>query len=143
DEPEPEPDDAHQSLSTAAPAGFDAAAAHPRVVLHYPPSDGALRAGHRVVRAEGGGPLSLQHLTEFLGRRGCQVQIQPVLDPTEVAPVDGYEIPARLRAAVRVRQVADVFPFGSCLSPSMDLDHTERYVSMDYGGRPGPTRLDN
>ena len=142
-QPEPEPDDDHQSLSMAAPAGFDAAAARPRVVLHYHLSEAAPRAGQAVVRAEDGGPLTLHQLTEFLGRSGCQVQIQPVLDPTEVAPVDGYEIPARLRAAVRVRQIADVFPFGSCLSPSMDLDHTERYVPMDYGGPPGQTRLDN
>jgi hypothetical protein len=142
-EPEPEPDDDHQSLSMAAPAGFDAAAARPRVVLHYHLAEAALRAGDAVVRAEDGGPLTLHQLTEFLGRSGCQVQIQPMLDPTQVAPVDGYEIPARLRAAVRVRQIADVFPFGSCLSPSMDLDHTERYVPMDYGGPPGQTRLDN
>jgi hypothetical protein len=66
-----------------------------------------------------------------------------VLDPTEAAPVDGYEIPAQLRAAVRARQIADVFPFGTCLSPHMDLDHTERYVPMDYGGPPGQTRLGN
>ena len=61
----------------------------------------------------------------------------------EVAPIDGYEIPQRLRAAVRGRQIADVFPFGTCLSPKMDLDHTERYVAMDYGGPPGQTRLGN
>jgi hypothetical protein len=65
------------------------------------------------------------------------------MDPTEIAPIDGYEIPQRLRAAVRVRQIADVFPFGTCLSPNMDLDHTDRYVSMDYGGPPGQTRLGN
>ena len=28
--------------------------------------------------------------------------------------MDGCEIPARLRAAVKVRQIADVFPFGTC-----------------------------
>ena len=49
-----------------------------------------------------------------------------VLDPTEVTPVDGYEV-QRLRAAVRAKQIADVFPFGTCVSPTMDLDHTERY----------------
>jgi hypothetical protein len=80
---------------------------------------------------------------ELLGRTGCQIRIQPVLDPTEVAPVDGYEIPQRLRAAVRARQIADVFPFGTCLSSNMDLDHTERYVPTDYGGPPGQTRLGN
>ena len=141
-DPEPEPDD-HQSLSMAAPSAFNSKAARPRVVLHFHLSEAALRAGQAVVRPEDGGPLTLDQLVEFLSRSGCPVRIQPVLDPTELAPVDGYEIPARLRAAVRVRQIADVFPFGSCLSPSMDLDHTERYVSMDYGGPPGQTRLGN
>ena len=42
--------------------------------------------------------------------------VQPVLDPAAVAAVDGYEVPQRLRAAVRVQQIADVFPFGICLA---------------------------
>jgi hypothetical protein len=142
-EPEPEPEADHQSLSIAVPPVFDAAAARPRVVLHFHLAEAALRSGHALVRPEDGGPLTLHQLTEFLRRSGCQVRIQPVLDPIEVAPVDGYEIPARLRAAVRVRQIADVFPFGTCLSSTMDIDHTERYVSMDYGGPPGQTRLSN
>jgi hypothetical protein len=137
-----EPDD-HYSLSMAPPPAFDAKAARPRVVLHFHLSDAALRSGHALVRCEDGGPLRLAELVEFLGRTGCQIRIQPVLDPTEVAPVDGYEIPQRLRAAVRARQIADVFPFGTCLSSTMDLDHTERYVPTDYGGPPGQTRLGN
>jgi hypothetical protein len=137
-----EPDD-HHSLSMAPPPAFDARAVRPRVVLHFHLSDAAFGAGHALVRCEDGGPLRLAELVEFLGRTGCQLRIQPVLDPTQVAPVDGYEIPQRLRAAVRARQIADVFPFGTCLSSSMDLDHTERYVPTDYGGPPGQTRLGN
>ncbi len=57
--------------------------------------------------------------------------------------VVAYEVSPRLQAAVRYRQVADVFPFGTCISPSMDLDHTQPYRSMDYGGPPGQTRLGN
>ena len=143
-EPEPEPEaDDHKSLSMAVSGGFDAKAARPRVVLHFHLSEVALRSGHALVRPADGGPLTLDQLKEFLSQNGCQVRIQPVLDPTESAPVDGYEIPARLRAAVRVRQIADVFPFGTCLSPKMDIDHTERYVPMDYGGPPGQTWLGN
>ena len=143
-EPEVDPAaDDHQSLSTTAPPGFNAHAARPRVVLHFHLAEAALRTGHAIVRPEDGNPLTLNQLVEFLGRSGCQIRIQPVLDPTEVAPVDGYEIPAQLRAAVKARQIADVFPFGTCLSPNMDLDHTERYVPMDYGGPPGQTRLGN
>jgi hypothetical protein len=148
DEPESESDpetDDHQSLSMAVPPGFDAAAARPRVVLHFHLSEAALHTGHgqAVVRPEDGGPITLEELVEFLSRTRCQVRIQPVLDPTEIAPVDGYEVPQRLRAAVRAKQIADVFPFGTCLGPKMDLDHTERYVPMDYGGPPGQTRLGN
>ena len=139
---EPTEADDHRSLSMAPP-GFSAKAARPRVILHFHLSEAALRSGHALVRPEDGGPITLDQLVEFLSRSGCQVRIQPVLDPTEVAPVDGYEIPARLRAAVRVRQIADVFPFGTCLSRNIDIDHTERYVPMDYGGPPGQTRLSN
>jgi hypothetical protein len=141
-ESEAESDD-HQSLSVAVPPGLDASAARPRVVLHFHLSEAALPSGHAVVRPQDGGPLTLDELVEFLGRSPCQVRIQPLLDPTEVAPVDGYEVPQRLRTAVRVRQIADVFPFGTCLSENMDLDHTERYVPTDSGGPPGQTRLGN
>jgi hypothetical protein len=148
DEPgcQPEVDpaaDDHQSLSMRVPPGFDAKAARPRIVLHFHLAEAALRTGHTIVRPEDGDPITLNQLADFLRRSGCQVRIQPVLDPTEAAPVDGYEIPAQLRAAVKARQIADVFPFGTCLSPNMDLDHTERYVPMDYGGPPGQTRLGN
>jgi hypothetical protein len=40
--------------------------------------------------------VTLEELVEFLGRTGCQVRIQPVLDPTEIAPIDSYEVPQRL-----------------------------------------------
>jgi hypothetical protein len=141
-EPYPEVDD-HRSLDLTMPPGLDVGAARPKVVLHFHLSDAAVRIGHGIVRPEHGGPTTLDELVEFLGRTGCTVDVQPVLDPAAVAPVDGYEVPQRLRAAVRVQQIADVFPFGSCLSPSMDLDHTERYVSMDYGGPPGQTGRGN
>jgi hypothetical protein len=145
-EPELEPDvdtDDHRSLSMAPPPDFDAKAARPRAVLHFHLSEAAVGTGQAIVRPEDGGPLTFAELVEFLGRTGCQVRIQPLLDPTEIAPIDGYEVPQRLRAAVRVRHVADVFPFGTCVSPQMDLDHTERYVAMDYGGPPGQTQLGN
>src|SRR5215207_6451502 len=141
-EPEVEPDD-HQSLSMTVPRGCEAKAARSRVVLHFHLAEAALRTGHAIVRPENRDPITLHQLTEFLSRSGCQIRIQPVLDPTGVAPVDGYEIPAQLRAAVKARQIADIFPFGTCLSPHMDIDHTERYLPMDYGGPPGQTRLGN
>jgi hypothetical protein len=149
--PEPEAEEAaleaeaddHQSLSMTVPPGFEAKAARPRVVLHFHLAEAALRTGQTIVRPENGDPLTLTQLMEFLSRNRCEVRIQPVLNPTAVAAVDSYEIPAQLRAAVRALQVADVFPFGTCLSQNMDLDHTERYLPVDYGGPPGQTRLGN
>ena len=144
-EPEPadptEPHD-HRSLSMRLPTSFDAKAARPKVVLHFHLTDHALQQGG-VVRPEHGEPVTINQLTEFLAAAGCQVRVQPVLDPASTAPIDWYEVSPRLRAAVRYRQVADVFPFGTCISPSMDLDHTQPYRSMDYGGPPGQTRLGN
>jgi hypothetical protein len=92
-EPESDPEgDDHRSVSMALPPAFDAQAALPRVVLHFHLSEAALGTGQGLVRPEDGGPLPLAELMELLGRSGCQVRMQPVLDPTEIAPVDGYEI---------------------------------------------------
>ena len=145
---QPEPDEStdsanHQSLSTTVPAGFDAKAARPKVVLHFHLTDAALVRGHGSVRPEHGDALTLDQLTEFLAATGCPVKVQPVIDPVATAPIDGYEISPRLRAAVRYRQVADVFPFGTCLSPDMDLDHSQPYLPRNKGGPPSQTRLGN
>ena len=145
DEPRDEPDEAedHQSLSLQPPAGFDAKVARPRVVLHFHLTEDALKHGHGIVRPEHGEPLTVNQLVEFLASTRCQIRVQPVLDPAGTAPIDGYEVSPRLRAAVRYWQIADVFPFGSCTSPSMDLDHTTPYLPMDHGGPPGQTRFGN
>ena len=108
-EPDPEADD-HRSLEVTMPPGLDVRAARPKVVLHFHLSDGGLRTGSGLVRPEHGGPTTLDEFVEFLGRTGCTVNVQPVLDPTAVAPVDGYEVPQRLRAAVRVQQSPTCFP---------------------------------
>lgn len=138
-----EPHDDHRSLSMVVPPAFDATAARPRVVLRFHLTDDALKHGHGIVRPEHGDPLTVNQLVEFLASAGCSVRVQPVLDPAGTAPIDGYEVSPRLRAAARYWQVADVFPFGTCTSPGMDLDHTQRYLPMDYGGPPGQTRFDN
>lgn len=54
--------------------------------------------------------------------------------------VDGYEIPPRLRRAVRYRDIADIFPWATCVSPGMDLDHTIPYATA---GPPGQTQFGN
>ena len=110
---EPVEADDHLSLSMQPPPGFDAKAARPRVVLHFHLTDEAVRHGNGLVRPEHGEPLTVNQLIEFLAQTGCQIRVQPVLDPAATAPIDGYEVSPRLRAAVRYWQVADVFPFGT------------------------------
>ena len=36
-----------------------------------------------------------------------------------------------------------MFPYGSCTTATMDLDHTKPYLPMDRGGPPGQTSLAN
>ena len=49
---------------------------------------------------------------------------------TESATRSGYDL-------------ADVFPYGSATTATMDLDHTKPYLPMHRGGPPGQTSLAN
>ena len=51
--------------------------------------------------------------------------------------------PPAIREAARLRQIADVFPYGTNTSRSMDLDHTRPYRPMNRGGPPGQTCMNN
>ncbi len=53
-----------------------------------------------------------------------------------IAPVDGYEIPDRMREAVHLTSPADAFPYASSVSRRTDLDHTKPYLAIDKGARP-------
>src|SRR5918995_2278214 len=74
---------------------------------------------------------------------GYDIRIQPVLDPANIAPVDAYEIPLRLREAVQLRNPADVYPYGTCTSHRMDLDHTRPYRPLKSSTPAGQTSLGN
>ena len=136
----------HRSLTLAplaGSAGADLRRARPRVVLHLHLTDSSLRAGDGLVRPEHGDPLTLDQAREWLADTGCHVTVRPVVDPVETAPVDGYEIPYRLRDAVFLRDPVDVFPYGNATSRTFDLDHTTPYVLPERGGPPGQTGLGN
>jgi hypothetical protein len=77
------------------------------------------------------------------GAASYDIRVQPVLDPADVAPVDGYEIPLRLREAVQLRNPADVYPYGTCTSHRMDLDHTTPYQPLKISAPTGQTSLGN
>jgi len=93
-----------------------------------------------VARFEGVGPVTVGQARRFLGDH-CTVTIQPVIDVANERTADRYEIPIRLREAVRLRTPADVFPWGTTLSRGTDLDHTIAYQPLDRGGGPGQTSL--
>jgi hypothetical protein len=48
-----------------------------------------------------------------------------------------------LRAALRLRHPAEVFPYGTGTSANLDLDHTIPYRPPSRGGSPGQTSLAN
>lgn len=114
-------------------------------MLHYHLSDQGLqsRGGKAVVRPEHADPIQLSQLLELLDATDCAVKVLPVIDPANVAPADAYEIPARVRAAVRYRDVADVSPWGTSLSRSLDLDHTVPFREDADDRPPGQTSYGN
>ncbi len=103
--------------------------------------DSFTRDADGVARFEGHGPITIGQARDFLAH--CHVTIKPVIDLHNQAPVDAYEIPDRLREAVQLRSPADVFPYATNVSRSMDQDHTKPYIPPDDGGPPGQTSLGN
>jgi hypothetical protein len=95
-----------------------------------------------VARWEGQGPVTTAYLRDILGP-ACRFTVKPVIDLAGMAPVDGYEIPDRLREAVHLRTPADAFPFAANTGRTKQHDHTRAYLRPDHGGPPGQTGLDN
>ena len=94
----------------------------------------------RVARVEGHGPVTESWLREVLGPH-ARFSVTPVLDLAGQVPVDAYEIPQRHRRAVRLMTPADVFPFASCTSPGMQVDHTVPHDGAATQG--GPSAIGN
>jgi hypothetical protein len=92
---------------------------------------GAARVEDRI------GPITIDQAIGFLGH--CHVTVKEVIDLTTQTPVDAYEIPTRIREAVRLLRPRSVFPYSPNTSRSMDLDHPTPYVPMSQGGPPGQT----
>lgn len=79
--------------------------------------------GTGVARIEGHGPVTEDYLRRVLGPQ-ARFRVTPVLDLAGQAPVDAYEVPDKHRAAVHLISPADVFPYASSTSRSMEIDHT-------------------
>lgn len=132
------------------PSGVDVRKLRPQVMLHIHLSQEALLAttagadalGGGVGRLEGVGPVTLGHVRRFLADTACDVRVQPVIDPQNTPPVDGYEIPRRIREAMFLRMPASCFPYAAG-NRRMDLDHTKPYLPPLRGGPPGQTGVHN
>ena len=86
-----------------------------------------------IVRVEGHGPVTTDWVRQTLGPR-ARFTIRPVLDLAGQAPVDAWEIPDRHRRAVHLMTPADIFPFASSTSRSMQTDHTVPHAEGGVSG---------
>ncbi|MGB0100559.1 MAG: hypothetical protein WBP61_09780, partial [Nocardioides sp.] len=123
-------------LATSASLDIDLTTADvgemlPRVELFVHCYAGPDREG--VARLEGHGPVTEDWVRDVLGPR-AEFTIRPVLDLAGQAPVDAYEIPDRHRRAVHLMTPADTFPYASCTTREMQIDHT---IPYDTGGVSG------
>jgi hypothetical protein len=125
------------------PPPFHPDRARPRAIIYVHLSEEAVRAGTGVARVEQVGPVLLSRLQVLLGDH-CSINLKPVIDlPAGHTPVDSYEIPARLREQLQLRNPADIFPYAAAVSRLIDVDHTIPYLSPGKGGPPGQTRIGN
>jgi hypothetical protein len=129
----PDQRDVHALLMLLTPAADHDATALATALADAAPTVNLfvhLVPGEPIARVEGHGPVTADWVRETLGST-CRFRIHPVLDLAGMAPVDAYEIPDRHRRAVHLMTPADVFPWGSSQSRSMQIDHT---VPHDVGG---------
>jgi hypothetical protein len=149
----PSADPVAESVGSALlirPSGVDVGRLRPKVVLHIHISQEAVAAftdGKSCLvggaaRFEGVGPITLGQVRRFLAGTGCDIHVQPVIDPQDTPPVDGYEIPRRIREAMFLRMPASCFPYAAG-TQRMDLDHTKAYLPPARGGPPGQTGTHN
>jgi hypothetical protein len=134
------------------PTRLDHRLIRPRAVLHIHLSHEALLAHDTtqkrgrcggVARLEDAGPLTVGQVQRFLAQSGCEVTVQPVVDPADTAPADGYEIPRRIRESMFLRMPASCFPYSARVGRRVDLDHTTPYLAPARGGPPAQTAAGN
>ena len=123
--------------------GGDAAGGEVVLVFHVTDRD-LLDDSHGVARSPRLGPVLTGRLRSWLLAAG-KVTITPVvdLDPSAHPPVDRHDPPARMAAAVRLRDETCVYPRCGRPSERCDLDHVDAYVPVDDGGPPGQTHPGN
>jgi hypothetical protein len=115
----------------AALARVDPKRLLPTATLYVHLSAESLTCGGGVARMEGTGPITAEQVKSFLGH--ANVRVTPVVDVAGQAPVDGYEVPDRMREALHLRHPACAGPWSTHLSRRKDADHVDPYTSPDDG----------
>ena len=141
-DPDPDPDH-HPVGDLAALAALEPDRLRPRAVLHVRISEAVLggRGGVAYVEDQGGMVLPAGALRDLLGHH--HVTVRGVLDQRDQVPVDAYEVPVRMREALRLARFSSVFPWSRTGTHHPDVDHSKPYVPPDRGGPPGQTRIGN
>ena len=135
--------DDHRSLITDPPSQAQVRSGRPRAVLVFHLSDAAISRGHGMVRPEHGEAISLEELRGWLAETGCASPC----GRWSTRPIWLRSMPTRSRNGCATQSGSATsptcFPFGSCTTATMDLDHTIPWRPMEQGGPPGQTRRGN
>jgi hypothetical protein len=117
---------------------IDPAKLLPNATLYVHIAMETLQDGVGVTRVEDIGPIISSLVADWLG--DCHITLKPVIDlNTDLIPADAYEIPARMRERMFLKQPASMFPYSGIVGRhSLDLDHNIPYLP----GIPGQTRED-
>src|SRR5699024_7148660 len=123
---EPEPADPATTAIVAAVDRLDPAVLAPPVTLYAHVAWETLTRGRGVCRIEHVGPIVAPVVQQWLSN--TQFAVTTVIDlPAGQQPVDGYEIPDRIREHLQLRHPHTVFPYSPGHSRAADLDHTQPY----------------
>ncbi|MBA3019824.1 MAG: hypothetical protein KJ738_07845 [Actinobacteria bacterium] len=109
----------------------------PKATVYVHVAEETLLTGRGTARVEGVGAIPAAMLKLLLGN--TRVRLTPVVQPFKKLAVDSYEIPARIRNQVILRDRVEVFPFSARPARNKDLDHTKPFQR----GKPKQTRANN
>ncbi len=109
----------------------------PKATVYVHVAEETLLTGRGTARVEGVGAIPAAMLKLLLGN--TRVRLTPVIQPFATHAVDSYEIPARIRNQVILRDRTEVFPHSARPARNKDLDHTKPFVA----GKPNQTRANN
>lgn len=109
----------------------------PRTKVYVHLSADLLNTARCVARSETLGPLTRTQLAELFGT--TRITVTPVLHAGDDPAVDNYEVPARMRERIVLRDGVEPFPYSSRSARNLDADHTTPYRP----GVKGQTRASN